>query len=97
MEAGIVDKRGAAKDAYFVDRTTQQTFVNKDGSREVLTEKVLDYDKIANTQAFKDQIKMKAEGLDAMSQQDQISFIQSRFGWGNITRDEYFKKSIVVL
>ena len=31
---------------------------------EVLTEKVLDYDKIANTQAFKDQIKMKAEGLD---------------------------------
>jgi len=93
MEAGIVDKRGAAKDAYFVDRTTQQTFVNKDGSREVLTEKVLDYDKIANTQAFKDQIKMKAEGLDAMSQQDQISFIQSRFGWGNITRDEYFKKS----
>ncbi len=93
MDAGIVDKNGAAKDAYFVDRTTQQTFVNKDGSREVLTEKVLDYDKIANTQAFKDQIKMKAEGLDAMSQQDQISFIQSRFGWGNITRDEYFKKS----
>ena len=93
MEAGIVDKKGAAKDAYFVDRTTQQTFVNKDGSREVLTEKVLDYDKVANTQAFKDQIKMKAEGLDAMSQQDQISFIQSRFGWGNITRDEYFKKS----
>ncbi len=90
---GLINKNGSANDNLYVTPTVQQRLKNQDGTESINTEKVLDYNKLYNNSAFKAEIQSKAAGLDAMLEQDQIDFVRSRFGWGDIKTKDFFNKS----
>ncbi len=90
---GLINKNGSANDNLYVTPTVQQKLKNQDGTESINTEKVLDYNKLYNNSAFKAEIQSKAAGLDAMLEQDQIDFVRSRFGWGDIKTKDFFNKS----
>ena len=90
---GLINKNGSANENLYVTPTVQQRLKNQDGTESLTTEKVLDYNKLYNNSAFKAEIQSKAAGLDAISEQDQIDFVRSRFGWGNIDEEAFFDKS----
>ena len=90
---GLINKNGSANDNLYVTPTVQQRLKNQDGTESINTEKVLDYNKLYKNSAFKAEIQSKAAGLDAISETDQIDFIKSRFGWGDIDEEAFFDKS----
>lgn len=92
-DTGLINKNGFANDNLYVTPTVQQRLTNQDGTSSITTEKVLDYNKLHNNSAFKAEIKSKAAGIDARSENDQIDFIRNRFGWGDMKTEDFFNKS----
>jgi len=92
-DSGLLEKNGSAKDSLYYQPATSKTIRNKDGSSVVITEKVLDLDRLLNNSSFTSEIKSKAAGIDARSEDDQIQLIKSRFKFGDMTKEAFFSKS----
>ncbi len=92
-DSGLLEKNGSAKESLYYQPTTSKTINNRDGSSVVLTEKVLDLGKLLDDTAFTSEIKSKAAGIDARSEDDQIQLIRSRFKFGDMTKEAFFNKS----
>ena len=92
-DSGLLEKNGSAKQSLYYQPTTSKKINNKDGSSVVLTEKVLDLGKLLDDTAFTSEVKSKAAGIDARSEDDQIQLIRSRFKFGDMTKEAFFNKS----